>query len=48
MDQRIKNLAKILIYHSARISEGDQVASEATPAAGPLVQALYRSCYARP
>jgi len=42
MDPRIENLAKILVYHSARITKGDRVAIEATTAAEPLVRALYR------
>jgi aminopeptidase len=46
MDPRIKNLAKILVYHSARIVEGDRVAIEATTAAEPLVRALYREILA--
>lgn len=46
MDPRIKNLAKILVHHSARIVKGDRVAIEATTAAEPLVRALYREILA--
>ncbi|MFN2281567.1 MAG: aminopeptidase [Anaerolineales bacterium] len=42
MDPRIQKLARILVYHSARIAAGDRVAIEATTAAEPLVRALYR------
>jgi len=40
-DQRIENLARILVDHSARIQPGDRVLIEATTAAEPLVRALY-------
>ncbi len=42
MDPRIENLAKILVHHSASITDGDRVAIEASTAAEPLVRALYK------
>ena len=46
MDPRLENLAKILVHHSARITDGDRVAIEATVEAEPLVRALYREILA--
>jgi len=40
-DPRIKNLAQVLVDHSARIQPGDRVLLEATFAAEPLVRELY-------
>jgi aminopeptidase len=40
-DDRVENLARILVNHSAQIKPGDRVAIEATTAAEPLVRALY-------
>jgi aminopeptidase len=40
-DPRIKNLAQILVDHSAKIVPGDRVLIEATTAAEPLVRELY-------
>ena len=39
-DSRVKNFAKILVEHSARIVPGDRVLIEATTAAEPLVREL--------
>lgn len=40
-DPRIRNLAEILIKHSANIQPGDRVLLEGTTAAEPLIQTLY-------
>jgi len=47
MDQRIINLANILVDHSAHIIPGDRVLIEATTAAEPLVRALYTTILIR-
>jgi aminopeptidase len=40
-DPRVKNFAKILVEHSARVVPGDRILIEATTAAEPLVRELY-------
>jgi aminopeptidase len=40
-DSRIQQLARVLVDHSARIREGDQVGIVASPDAQPLVEAVY-------
>jgi len=46
-DKRIKNLAQILVDHSAKIVPGDRVLIEATTAAEPLVRELYAAILSR-
>ena len=41
-DPRVQNFAKILVEHSTRVAPGDRILVEATTAAEPLVQELFR------
>ena len=47
IDKRIKNLAQILVDHSAKIVPGDRVLIEANIAAEPLVRELYAAILSR-